>query len=73
MTGVATSREAYKLDVEAVQKAADPNRKYRWLVPLVFAAQIALKVIFEGPSLRNATCLSLAKFPDVSAERPMFG
>ena len=48
MTDVAASTPAYTYNPVAVEKATNPNKKYRWLIPLLVAAQIALKVHMSG-------------------------
>ena len=48
MTDVAASTPAYTYNPVAVEKATNPNKKYRWLIPLLVAAQIALKVHTSG-------------------------
>ena len=43
MTEKALQRQPYRYDPATI-KRADPNKRRRWLIPLVLAAQIAFKV-----------------------------
>ena len=43
---MALSEEPYVYDEEVVAKKSNPNKKMRWLIPVVLAAQVAFKVRF---------------------------
>lgn len=45
VTNVALTEEAYTYDEQRIFKKYNPNKKLRWLIPVVFAAQVAFKVI----------------------------
>lgn len=44
---VALNVEPYSYNPEAASKAANPNRRRKWLIPLVLAAQVALKLLLD--------------------------
>lgn len=44
VTNVALSEEPYVYDEAIVAKKLNPNKKLQWLIPVVFAAQVAFKV-----------------------------
>lgn len=44
---VALNFEAWEYDPKAAAKAANPDRRRKWLIPLVLLAQVALKLLLD--------------------------
>lgn len=44
VTNIALTEEPYTFDEQAISRKYNPNKKLRWLIPVVLAAQVAFKV-----------------------------
>ncbi len=57
VTNKAASTSPYTFNPEEVARKSDPNKKLKWLVPVLFAAQIAFKVPACSPYVpSNVPC-----------------
>jgi hypothetical protein len=50
---MAVGSEPYVCRAEKVARSINPNRKWRWLVPFVFAAQVWFKMAVLDPRLER--------------------
>lgn len=50
---MALSSAQYQYNEKHVSRAANPNRKWRWAIPLIFAAQLWLKFAVLDPRLER--------------------
>lgn len=44
IVNIAETTKPYKYNKSAIDRISNPNKKLRWAVPLIFIAQLALKV-----------------------------
>ena len=53
VTDMAASCSPYTFNQQEVARKNDPNKKLKWLVPILFAAQLAFKVGFRSLCCRE--------------------